>query len=282
LVAAKFAVPSRPSIRHKIWQISATVIARARCSGLIITAAAALAVTLSGTSPRAQQQPTCELELVLALDVSTSVDDFEYKLQAVGLASALRNPAVVQAIRAAGQGGIFVTLVHWASYYQIRQMLPWTRLTDEASIRLFSAQVAKQRRAFDYGDTGLGSAIEYSANLIETNDIRCRRSSIDVSGDGRNTVGVAPNVARDRITARGITINGLAILQDEPDLERYYHDSLTGGPRAFVLSAISFDVFAATMLRKLLREIGGPTANRLKGRPARSPDVPIGLRRTAG
>jgi len=213
----------------------------------------------------ATQEPgigRCDLALVLALDVSSSVDESEYGLQADGIANAFRDRKVINAIRATRPGGIAVTVVHWASYYQIRQVVPWTRIITANDARIFANLVQSKRRAFDYGDTGLGSAVDFAVELLGNDRLDCRRRTIDVSGDGRANVGRPPIHARDDAVARGVTINGLAVLGDDPFLEAYFGNFLVGGPEAFVMSATDYKVFPEAILRKLLREIMGPVALR--------------------
>lgn len=206
-----------------------------------------------------------DLELVLAVDTSASVDPIEYELQAKGLLAALRDPAVIAAVRGTGPSGIAVTVVHWSSAHEQRQVVPWRQLTGPASVRAFADAVAENSRRSFSGSTGIGEVLRYGERLIRRNRFEGRRKSIDVSGDGSNNSGVPPGHARPDVVAGGVTVNGLTILTDEPFLHRYFEQNVIGGPGAFVMSVASYRDFVSGMRKKLLREIavtvseaGGP------------------------
>lgn len=179
----------------------------------------------------------------------------EYRLQMTGLVQAFRDPAVIAAIEGTGKDGIAVTLYHWSSSGEQEQIVPWARITDALSAADFANAIAAnyERRFAD--STGIGDAIRFGASLIRRNRFEGRRKSIDVSGDGRNNSGVPPDIVRDAIVAEGISINGLAILNDEPYLHLYYARNVIGGPAAFVTTVASYDDIVRGMRIKLLREI---------------------------
>ncbi len=203
---------------------------------------------------RAQQRPV-DLELVLAVDNSLSVNQREFALQILGIADAFGDTDVVRAILS--HDGIAVALVLWSNHEQQETGVDWTLLRDKDSIAAFAAKVARVSRIEVSGGTGIGAALTYALRLFGANAFSGERRTIDISGDGQNNMGIEPSAVRDKAAALGITINGLAILDEEPRLDRYYAASVVGGPGAFLETATDFDAFAAAMRRKLRREIGG-------------------------
>ncbi|MEM7428473.1 MAG: DUF1194 domain-containing protein [Pseudomonadota bacterium] len=210
------------------------------------------AVWLSQLAPGHAQQ-TVSLELVLAVDASSSVNVAEHRLQMQGIARAFRSPEVMQLIE--GSGGIAVILFQWASRANIRETTGWHILRTRNSILSFAEEVSRTRRVSVGSLTAIGSAIEAGLDLLDTNGITGVRGKIDVSGDGRNNSGTALEDARARAAARGVTINGLAIQTDVPDLAAYYRQHVTSGPDSFVIAAKDYADFARAMEVKLLREL---------------------------
>jgi hypothetical protein len=206
-----------------------------------------------------------ELELVLAVDTSASVDDAEYRLQMIGIALAFRDRDVVAAIEAHGPRGVAVTMVHWSAGPQ--QAVRWTHVADGASAARLAAAIETAPRIAIGVTTGIGSALALSRHLIGSNRFEGRRRSIDVSGDGPNNSGLPLWVERTRAVEAGITVNGLAILDGDASLEAYYRDHIIGGAGAFVYAADDFDDFARAFRDKLLREITALVA-RNDDRPA--------------
>jgi hypothetical protein len=223
--------------------------------GLAIAAVAALA------PPAAIAKENVDLELVLAVDVSGSVDATEQALQRHGLVAAFRDPEVSEAIAALPQG-LAVALVAWAGAGQQQTPVGWRRLTDRASAEDFAARVdAALAVPFGPGKTAIGGALAWSLAELAGNGFD-GRAKIDVSGDGFND-GAPPGPVRDAAVASGITINGLAITSDEPYLADYYQRNVAGGPGSFVVIASDYRAFGAAIRRKLLRElVPGPTAAR--------------------
>jgi hypothetical protein len=222
---------------------------------LSIAAALAGALLIPTTAP-AQERPV-DLELVLAVDASASVSDEEFNLQVHGLAEAFRHRSVGQAIRAAGDLGLAVALIQWADYDQHALSVDWTVVRDAASARQFAKQVDGVRRTV-YGNTALGVALEFAILQLEGNGFVGRRKVIDVSGDGPSNQGSAAWLVRDLAVARGITVNGLAILNEVPTLDRYYFTNVIGGPGAFVMTANDYAAYRLAILAKLVKEISGP------------------------
>lgn len=205
-----------------------------------------------------------ELELVLAIDTSTSVDEDEFLLQRNGVAAAFRHPQVLAAIDGLGTAGMAVSVVQWSGAAKQRLAVEWTHINNRRSAFAFAQRVEGMARAIR-GFTDIGAAIEFSVAALETNRYDGRRLAIDVSGDGtsdRND----PAQARDRAILKGMTVNGLVIHSIEYDLGdlarfdlfNHYRDRVIGGPGAFLLNAESFRTFATSMREKLYREIAGP------------------------
>jgi Ca-activated chloride channel family protein len=193
------------------------------------------------------------IELVLAVDISRSVDDVEYDLQMTGIAKAFRHPEIVDLI--GQQDGVAVTLFQWDEEADQRHMIPWQLLRDPASVLSFAAKVEALRRDPIRKFTGIGRAMEFGVRLITENQFAGRLLKIDISGDGRDNIGSLPSASRQRARSLGIAINGLPILIDTYNLERYYREEVVTGPDAFLEIARDYDDFARAFLRKLRREI---------------------------
>ena len=204
----------------------------------------------------AQESQPVALELVLALDSSSSVSAEEFDLQRQGISRAFRDPGVRKAIANLGEQGLAVALIQWSGGRMQRLSVDWTQLRDAPDADLFASSVAEAERLLT-GGTNLGGAVRYSLEQIETNRFEGRRKVIDVSGDG--FTGLSPRRERDRAVSRGLTVNGLAILNERPELGLYYAAHLIGGAGAFVLTAETYEDFAEAMRDKLLQEISGVT-----------------------
>lgn len=220
--------------------------------------AAGLAVlALAASAPRADNGGLVDLELVLAVDSSSSVSEAEFALQIGGLAQAFQHPSVIEAIESNAPNGIAVTLMQWSGAGWQEQTVPFAHVYDAESAARLAAHIAASRRAIIGGPTALGAAIDFAARLMETNAYSGGRQVIDVSGDGVNNHGGSPVVSRARATARGVTINGLAILNEEPTLDRYYAARVIGGQGAFLITANNFEDYRRAIRIKLIREISG-------------------------
>ena len=217
-----------------------------------ISAAAALA----GASV-AQAQTPVDLELVLAVDVSGSVNQTRFELQRGGYVAAFRNARVRETIRSGPHQAIAVTMVQWTGPALQVHVVPWMRVADTASSEAFAAAVAAAPRRLFGGGTSISGAIDYAVTLFSESPFRARRRVIDISGDGSNNRGRLVNLARDEAVAADIGINGLPILALEPDLDAYYEHNVIGGPGAFVIAAKDYESFADAILKKLITEIAG-------------------------
>lgn len=203
------------------------------------------------------------LELVLAIDTSTSVDEDEFQLQRDGLAAAFSHPDVIAVIEGMGSAGIAVQVVEWAGTDNQHVVVDWSLLTDQSSSVLFAARINAAPRLIR-GLTDIGSVVRFSVDELETNAFVGARRVIDVSGDGASSVdGVGRE--RDRAISRGITINGLVIFNKdydqsslaEVDLIQHYSNKVIGGNGAFLMTARGFEDFRTAIRAKLIREILG-------------------------
>lgn len=260
---------------------------RAWRAGFVIVGLAALlavappsAVAQSGGKPAdaapAKTVPV-DVELVLAVDVSRSIDAEEFDLQRQGYARAIVNPAVISAIQTGAIGAIAVTYVEWSGADQQRTVIDWTLIHDQASAQDFAAAILAAPRSFA-AYTSISGAIDYSVHLFETNRFEGSRQVIDISGDGSNNSGRPVWLARDAAIEGGITINGLTIINDrpnpfmrpEPKLDDYYRENVVGGSGAFVMIAEDFTAFANAILSKLIKEVAGTPGAPAETRFARS------------
>ncbi len=205
-------------------------------------------------APAEAQDAQCDIELVLAMDVSRSVSTREYALQIGGLAQALSHPEVIEAIEFL-PGGVMATVMIWGDAGQQKVTTGWTHLTSPENIIPFARKVAETRRYFGFTLTGLGQAMIFADKLTETNPKRCRRRIIDISGDGVWNHGPRPSAVWRSDISRDVTINGVVIMGATPNPLPHYEAEVIGGPGAFVEVAEDFEDYAPAILRKLLREL---------------------------
>jgi len=217
--------------------------------------------------PASAEDLPVDLELVLAVDISGSVDEVEARLQREGYIAALRHPDVVQAIEGGMFGRIAVAYVEWAGDHYQRTMLDWTVIEDQASAGAFADALLETPLTTAHW-TSLSAAIDHAVLLFEGNGFKGFRRVIDISGDGHNNRGRPVEWARDEAVAAGITINGLPIVNDRPNpwggrppagLDLYYEERVIGGPGAFMIVAEDYTAFASAIFSKLLLEIAGET-----------------------
>jgi Protein of unknown function (DUF1194) len=209
-----------------------------------------------------------DLLLVLAADVSRSVDEKEFKLQREGFAAAMVDPRVLRAMTGGPTGRIAVIFVEWASEFEQRVIVDWAVIAGERDAEGVSQRMRAAPRSF-WGRTSVSSAIEFSLAALGRSPFQSDRHIIDVSGDGTNNSGTDVTAARDAAIAKGVTINGLVILSDEPlptnpththppgGLKAYFENNVIGGPGAFVVEAESFETFGQSIISKLIKEIAG-------------------------
>ncbi len=215
---------------------------------------AAFLFAIAGATPA----QAAGIALVLAVDVSESVSSDRYILQHDGIARAFEAPQLVDAIAAVPEG-IEALVLEWSDPDKIVITVGWTRIANRGAAAAFSASVRATTRT-SHGLTAIGSAMRAAAATFDHMPEPAGHRVIDVSGDGMANFGVPPSTVRDELVKAGITINGLAILSEEPWLEEYYNRNVIGGPAAFVVVAKGFDSFADAMLRKLVQEVAsGPS-----------------------
>jgi len=225
--------------------------------------AAVLAALAAAAPARADN---VDVLLVLAADVSRSIDDGEFELQRKGYAAALSDPRVLKAIASGGHQAIDLTYVEWSDQLEQQTVVDWTRIGNGEDAAAVAAAILKAPRSFA-SRTAIGSAIVFSLQrFAAARDVGDKRI-IDVSGDGNNNAGLPVTEARDQAVAAGVTINGLAIINTQAGpgflmhtqplggLPEYYRQNVIGGPGAFLLQVENFGTFAEAMARKLASEI---------------------------
>ncbi len=206
----------------------------------------------------AQSDIAVDLAIVLAIDCSYSVDRGEYELQVTGLSQAFRHPEVLAAIQNGPHGRIAVSVVQWSDLSHQAVVIPWRIVSDTASAGQLANLIAVAPRSLAEGGTSITAVMGFAANMLRSIPFKADRLVIDVAADGRNNNGGDPRPMRDAVIAEGITINGLAILNEVPTLDRYFELYVTGGPANFVEVANDYRAYALAIYRKLLREIIGP------------------------
>ena len=213
-----------------------------------------------------------DVALILAVDVSRSIDEDEARLQREGYRGAVADPRVVEAIRGGMLGAVAIAYTEWAGIEYQRLVVPWTRIGSQRDADAWAEALAQSPRA-SLSWTSVSGAVDHARRVMAECPFEPTRKVIDVSGDGVNNSGPPAEQARDRAVADGITINGLPILNDRPTfgrpppipLDQYFRESVIGGQGAFVIAAEDFESFGNAVRRKLIREIaglGGPIIER--------------------
>ncbi len=205
-----------------------------------------------------------DLELVLAIDISRSVDDEEAQLQREGYMQALTDKRIIDAIRSGAIGKIAVTYIEWAGSTYQQTVIDWTVIDGPDSAKAFALKISEAPRVAEMW-TSISGALIYGAAKFENNGYEGKRRVIDVSGDGRNNSGPDVVTIRDAVVARGVVINGLPIMSERPnfgrpperDLDIYYEQNVIGGPGSFLVPAHDFPDFARAVRTKLIKEISG-------------------------
>lgn len=233
---------------------------------LVAVATLVLAMSQLLVPVPARAEEEVDLLLVLAADVSRSVDAQKFKLQRNGYAAALAHPRVHKAIESGPAGRIAICFVEWSGASAQAVMVDWTIVASAADALRLGERIRDAPRPF-MDRTAIGSAIDYSVRLLVNAPARSARRVIDVSGDGTSNAGRNLHAARDEALAMGITINGLAILSEVPlptnpththppgGLLAYFENNVIGGPGAFALAAEGFEAFGASIASKLVKEI---------------------------
>ena len=199
----------------------------------------------------------CALELILALDVSGSVDRDEFALQVGGLADAFEDPAVAEAVEGL-EGGMIATVTYWSGASRQHHATGWHRVSDAAGLARFAGAIRAAPRPWRNFSTAIGQALIHARQVSDTAPADCKRRVIDVSGDGVSNEGRPPAMISGRLERAGYTINGLVIRGAEPDPVEHYELDVIAGPGAFVEIAADFSDYPRAIRRKLLREISPP------------------------
>ncbi len=193
----------------------------------------------------------CDLALALAFDVSGSVNAEEYRLQVDGLAAALRDPAVSEALV---RGLVAVMVMQWTGSSRQHISLPWRRIESFADVDQLASDVARIERGWRDFSTAIGEAMQLAmSSFVDVPD--CAQHVIDISADGVSNEGVLPQDMRPALKAAAIVVNGLAIESDVDGLVGYFRQSVITGPGAFVIRASDYTDYPRAILQKLLREV---------------------------
>ena len=230
---------------------------------------ATIAILLLGlglTAPAARAAERVDLLLVLAADVSRSVDEDKFRLQRQGYAAAITDHRVIDAIRSGPNRRIAVEFVEWADALSQKVVVGWTVIDSPATASALGARLLEAPRSFS-GRTSISGGIDFAADELAKAPYFAERQTIDVSGDGANNAGRDVIAARDAAVARGIIINGLVILSETPSLyhpehthppgglANYYRTHVIGGPGSFVMVAKDFDSFGDAIVKKMIAEV---------------------------
>ena len=247
---------------------------------LVAVGAAALAAFGAlAVPPTAARAQTVDVAVALVADVSRSIDDDEFQLQRKGYAAALTDPRFMAAIQSGVHGAVALSFSEWAGPDQQAVVAKWMVIRDGEAAADFAKTLLDAPRSFA-GRTAIGAGIDFGVAQLAASGVTATRRVIDVSGDGTNNSGRPVTDARNDATAKGITINGLAIINEKTGgiqgtflfghthpqggLPNYYRDNVIGGPAAFVLQIVNFDTFAQAMTNKLLTEISDATPRSLR------------------
>ena len=207
-----------------------------------------------------------DLLLVLAVDVSRSIDAAKFQLQREGYAAAVADPRVLDAIKSGRTGRVGLTFVEWSGVGAQKVVIDWTTIEDTNSAKGFGDRLLEAPRSFA-DRTSISGAIEFAMGQFDKAPFEATRRTIDVSGDGTNNAGRDVALARDEAVATGVTINGLVILSENPmswnpdhtnppgGLANYYKTNVVGGPNAFVMVAENFNSFGQAIIKKMIAEV---------------------------
>jgi hypothetical protein len=227
-----------------------------------------VAVALLSMLPAALAAEPVDLLLVLSADISRSIDTAKFQLQRDGYAAALSNPRVIQAITSGPLGKIAICFVEWSGSTAQKLVIDWAVIDSEKAAKNFAAAVVEAPRAFA-DRTSIAGGIDFAMAQLERSPYTAERRIIDVSGDGTNNSGRDVRQARDEALAKGVTINGIVILTQNPmpwnpehtnppgGLRKYYENNVTGGQYSFAMEAEGFETFGKAMTQKLIAEIAG-------------------------
>jgi Protein of unknown function (DUF1194) len=247
--------------------------------GMFVSFATAVVFAASSIPALIAHAETVDVAIALAADVSRSIDDEEFELQRQGYAAAVTSPRFMQAIEAGRHGAVALCFFEWAGPDQQAVVATWTVIRDGEGAAEFAKMLRDAPRSF-MGRTAIGAAIDFAVGQIGADGIAAPRRIIDVSGDGTSNSGRLVTEARDDAVAKGITINGLAIINEKTGgvpgnylylhthppggLSNYYRQNVIGGPGAFVRQIVNFDTFAEAMTNKLITEVSAAPPHSLQ------------------
>jgi len=233
------------------------------------TVSTLLALAFAATASLAAAAEAAEkvdLLLVLAADVSRSIDNEKFQLQREGYAAAVSDPRVLEAIRSGRNGRVGIIFVEWSGVASQRVLIDWTTIGDAETAKEFGDRLLEAPRSFA-DRTSISGAITFAMEQFARAPFASTRRTVDISGDGTNNSGADVRLARDTALAQGVTINGLVILSETPlvwnpdhtnppgGLDNYYRNNVVGGPGAFVLVAQSFNSFGEAIVKKMIAEV---------------------------
>jgi hypothetical protein len=208
-----------------------------------------------------------DLQLVLAVDVSRSIDEVEAELQRRGYIEAMTNERVIEAVLSGDNRCIAICYTEWAGTHYQMVVIDWTLIDSAGAARRFAEKLSEAPRT-SQSWTAVGAALAHAGQRFEGSGFGSRRRVIDISGDGRTNDGPPAELVRDKLVAEGIVINGLPVMMNRtnfgrpPDLllDRYYEENVIGGPGSFMIVADNFDQFGRAVRNKLVREVSGITS----------------------
>jgi hypothetical protein len=248
-----------------------------------VAAAAALAAIAIPPAPARAQPQAVDAAIALAADVSRSIDEGEFELQRRGYAAAVTSPQFVQAVQSGVHGAVALCFLEWAGDGEEAVVAKWMVIRDAGSAAAFARVLLDAPRSFA-GRTAIGAGIDFAVGALDADGVTAARRVIDVSGDGTSNSGRPVTAARDDAVNKGITINGLAIINEKTGgvrgtflyahthppggLPDYYRNNVIGGRGAFVRQIVNFDTFAQAMTDKLVSEISDAPPRAAPGRAA--------------
>jgi len=227
---------------------------------------AAVLVASALLAPLVRAAERVDLLLVLAADVSRSVDQQKFQLQRQGYAAAIADPRVLEAIGSGANRRIAVLYEEWSGILSHQTLIDWTIIDGPKAAQAFGDQLIELPRSFA-DRTSISGGLDFAMEQLARAPYEASRRTIDVSGDGTNNAGRDVDAARDDAVAKGVTVNGLVILSEHPlpwnpehtnppgGLAQYYRDHVVGGPGAFVMQAKDFNSFGQAIINKLVAEI---------------------------
>jgi hypothetical protein len=233
-----------------------------RRTALLGSLAAATAASSASTSTRADTP--VDLQLVLAVDVSRSIDEVEAELQRRGYIDALTSDRVIDAILSGENRRIALCYTEWAGTHFQTVVIDWTVIDSPLAVRRFAEKLSEAPRE-SQSWTAVGAALAHAGQRFERSGFASKRRVIDISGDGRTNDGVPAELVRDKLVSQGVVINGLPVMMNRtnfgrpPDLtlDKYYEENVIGGPGSFMIVADNFDHFSRAVRTKLVREVSG-------------------------